>query len=154
MRCADAQAQLAAAHDGELGPSAVKVLEEHLARCPRCRRWDEELRALPLGGSLRVPVDVRRELEARTDPRRLVPGPPRSERRLTVVGVLAAAAVGAIAIGQGVTGRATNEPTVVHAPIPADQWREAAFRPEHDEAPAYDTNVLHLPNPSTDGVTR
>lgn len=152
MRCSEAQEQLVAAHDGELGPSAVAQLESHLAHCARCRAWDERLRSLSVGEPLAVPSHVQRRLEATTDSLRIVQQANARRRRFTPV--LAAAALVAVSVaGLSLTGGGGDDPAApsAAAPIPSGQFRPAAFQPdEKPDVSIYDTNTLHLPAPPTD----
>ncbi len=43
MNCRDAESQIFAARDAELGAADAAVLEQHLAECPHCRRLAEGL---------------------------------------------------------------------------------------------------------------
>ncbi|MEN0062518.1 MAG: zf-HC2 domain-containing protein [Myxococcota bacterium] len=149
MRCSEAQEQLVAAHDGELGPSARVLLNEHLASCERCRNWDNRLRMLHLGGPLRIPPEVQRTLEARTDPRHLIPKSSAPRVRWARYVVAAAVLLGVVSAGV-LRDTATEAPSVVHHPIPAAQFQPAAYQPDAIDVPPIDTNVLHLPVPKAD----
>jgi predicted anti-sigma-YlaC factor YlaD len=41
MHCQDAKLALAAQHDGDLAPSDVLELQEHLKHCPACRAYEQ-----------------------------------------------------------------------------------------------------------------
>jgi len=163
MRCIDAQNQLVAAEDGELGPSAVELLEAHLASCERCRAWDERMRAMALGGTLMIPPRVRRSLDEATDPDVLVePGPevPREHRSVGVpTWTLAFAATAAVAllgwgVKQNLAAADLSGQAVVHMPIPSEHRLPTVYYFGTSDVPTHDTNVLHPHDPSADGGPR
>jgi anti-sigma-K factor RskA len=111
--------ELAALADGSLPADRRSALEEQVAASPELAdRLAEQQRAVALAQStaaeVKAPDDLRARIEARSHAR-----PARAPRRPLLVGVAAAAVVGAVAIGFVVLGSSTS----------AEQFRAALRAP-------------------------
>jgi len=159
MQCSEAEELLVPFHDGELPPSGLHLMCDHLARCPSCRALSEELRATTPRPFLDPPLAVQRRLEAATDTDLILAGAARRRRaprsrqwsrwlaRQAPVSrgmVLGYGLLLAATFGWGLANwyslAASTAPGGVAAPasaseIPADQYRPASYSPNEADFP-------------------
>jgi predicted anti-sigma-YlaC factor YlaD len=124
IACDRFREQVSLSLDGELSQLEHRMLDAHLARCPSCsafaddvRSFTDDLRAAPLERPLR-PIVVQRRRRIAT-------------ARLQV-GVAAAFALAALGLGtqlstQGTSTRATHSDSVTRFPTQADLAKEIAI---------------------------
>lgn len=147
MRCADVRPRIVAFFDDELGPSEAELVQHHLDGCPACAAHAAALGATrPVAPDLEIPPEIARRLAEATDlgvlRARAAAAPPpatpwlQRPARLSTGAVLALLALATLlGFGASRLWPAAAGPTVAgapSAPVPADQFQEAAYEPtEH-----------------------